>query len=54
MEVGDGAHLDVLRRDKSLAHGGIQTLDQPACSPITVLTALSLYPGGTQSNYYAK
>jgi len=40
--VGDRAHLDVLRRDKSLAHGSIQTLDHPPCSLIIVLTAVSL------------
>jgi hypothetical protein len=51
MGLGNGAHLDILRRDKSLAHGGLQTLEQAASSLITVLTALSLYPGGTQSKH---
>lgn len=49
--MGDGAHLDILRQDKSLARGDIQTLDQPPCSLITVPTAVSLCPGGTPSNY---
>ena len=40
MGVHDGAHLDILKWEESLAHGSIQTLDQPPCSLITVLTLL--------------
>lgn len=48
--VGPSANLDVLEKNKSLIPAGIQTLDCPGYSLVTIPNTLSKYPLGSMQN----